>query len=97
MVVLSLALLSLTGSAVAVDSIDSLTQRIEVRRMTVLQVDRVAGAFQCAEHKRWTAVLKSDLRGVEPGDIVRVDRKDGQVARLLVLRTAAEELAGVER
>ena len=93
-VLLGLTSLALTGSALGAVS---LTERAEVRRMTVLAVDRDAGAFLCAEHKRWTPVLRTDLRGVEPGDVVRVERKDGRSTRLMVLRTASEELAGAER
>ena len=93
-VLLGLTSLALTGSALGAVS---LTERVEVRRMTVLAVDRDAGAFLCAEHKRWTPVLRTDLRGVEPGDVVRVERKDGRSTRLMVLRTASEELAGAER
>lgn len=93
-VLLGLASLALTGSALAAVS---LTERLEARRMTVIEVDRDAGAFLCAEHRRWIPVLRTDLQGIEPGDIVRVDRKDGHPTRLMALRTASDGLAGAER
>jgi len=93
-VLLGLASLALSGSALAAVS---LTERIEARRMTVLEVDRDGGAFLCAEHRRWTPVLRTDLKGIEPGDIVRVESKDGHPTRLMALRTAPDDLAGAER
>jgi hypothetical protein len=100
-VLLSLATLALTGSALGAVSF---TERVEARRMTVLEVDRDAGAFFCAEHQRWIPVLRTDLKGIERGDVVRVEQKDGRLTRLMALRTAADGLktasdglAGVER
>ena len=100
-VLLGLATLALTGSALAAVSF---TERVEARRMTVLEVDRDAGAFLCAEHRRWIPVLRTDLKGIEPGDAVRVEQKEGYPTRLMALRTASDGLqtatgglAGVER
>jgi hypothetical protein len=100
-VLLGLATLALTGSALGAVSF---TERVEARRMTVLEVDRDAGAFLCAEHRRWIPVLRTDLKGVEPGDAVRVEQKDGHPTRLMALRTASDGLktasdglAGVDR
>ncbi len=91
---ISLALLALAASGAAAEN---LTDRIQASRMTVLQVDRDTGMFQCAEHKRWTKVSQADLERVSPGDIVRVERQEGTVARITVVRRAAEESISVER
>jgi hypothetical protein len=69
-----------------------LTEQMQQNRMTVVKVDPAAGRFMCAEHLRWTPVAKSDLAAVQPGDIVKVDRNGGAVARLVLLRAAADEL-----
>jgi hypothetical protein len=91
---ISLAAMTLTATVVAASS---LTERLESSRMTVLKVDAQTGRFLCVEHQRWTPVVKADALTVQPGDIVRVTRQDGKPARLLVLRTAAEELASPEK
>ncbi len=90
---IGVAVLSLVAS---VASAETLTDRMQSSRMTVLQVNRETDQFQCVEHRRWTFVSKADLSAVRPGDIVRVDRTGG-TARLVLLRSAAEELAGSER
>jgi hypothetical protein len=72
------------------------TDRLQTDRMTVVRVDHAAGRFECAEHLRWTTVLKADLRGVNPGDIVKVEPAKGKPARIVVLRTAADEIASPE-
>ena len=74
----------------------SLTERVEARRMTILATDPAAGRFQCVEHRHWTAVVASDLRGLNPGDIVRVEPHASGRARLVLLRTAADELGSPE-
>jgi hypothetical protein len=74
----------------------SLTERVEARRMTILTTDPAAGRFQCVEHRHWTAVVASDLRGLHPGDIVRVEPQASGRARLVLLRTAADELSSPE-
>jgi hypothetical protein len=73
-----------------------LTERLQASRMTVLQVDKVAGRFMCVEHYRWTAVDRSNLGSVQPGDIVRVEQANGRPGRLVLLRTAADELTSPE-
>jgi hypothetical protein len=100
-VLLGLTTLALTGSALAAVSY---TERVEARRMTVLEVDRDSGAILCAEHRRWIPVLRTDLKGIEPGDAVRVEQREGHATRLMALRTASDGLrtasdglAGVER
>ena len=73
-----------------------LTERLQSERMTVLKVDRAAGRFQCVEHLSWTAVEKSSLAIVHTGDVVRVDKSAGATARLVLVRTAADELSSPE-
>jgi hypothetical protein len=75
----------------------ALTDRVEARRMTVLKTDIGTGRFLCAEHRHWSAVNKADLRGLQPGDIVRVEPQASGPARLVLLRTAAEELSSPEK
>jgi len=49
------------------------------------------------EHLRWTPVVSADLRGLQPGDVVRVEPQPTGRARLVLLRTAAEEIASPEK
>lgn len=86
---------SMTASAVAVAA--GFTERLQTERMTVLNVDRTSGRFQCAEHRAWTTVGMDSLSGVHQGDIVKLEKATGQRDRLVVVRTASEELASVER
>ena len=79
------AVLSLTAAAAVAEG---LTDRLQATRMTVVKIDREAGKFMCAEHRRWEAVSKAGLSIVHPGDIVRVDRKDGRLPRITVVRRA---------
>src|SRR5262249_55526400 len=65
------------------------TEQLLTGRMTVVSVDQAAGRFLCAEHGRWTATAGDDLKAVHAGDIVRVERAHGGLARVTVLRTAA--------
>jgi hypothetical protein len=74
----------------------ALTDRVEGRRMTVLKTDLGTGRFLCVEHLHWTPVVTSDLRAVQPGDIVRVEPQATGRARLTLLRTAAEEISSPE-
>jgi hypothetical protein len=90
---MSLAVLSL-GSTVAVVQAES--RPMDGHRMTVVRVDLEHGRMLCAEHQRWVRVAKADLQHVLPGDVVRVDRVAGQLPRLVLLRTAADEIASPE-
>jgi hypothetical protein len=74
----------------------NLTERLQGERMTVVGIDQAVGRFLCAEHRRWTPVVKADLRDVRPGDIVRVERATGKPAHIVVVRTATDELASPE-
>jgi hypothetical protein len=73
-----------------------LTERLQTERMRVLKVDQASGQFQCVEHRRWTTATRESLASVGAGDIVRVERIGGHPARLIVLRSAADELASPE-
>src|SRR2546425_8354960 len=44
----------------------------------------------------YTTLFRSDLRGLQPGDVVRVGPQPTGRARLVLLRTAAEEIARSE-
>jgi hypothetical protein len=74
----------------------ALTDRVEARRMTVLKTDVGTGRFLCVEHLHWTPVAKADLSGLQPGDIVRVEPRASGRPRLILLRTAAEEISSPE-
>jgi hypothetical protein len=91
---ISVAVVSLGASAAVAAG---LTERMAAERMTVVQVDRAEGRFLCAEHRRWTRVVKTDVAVLASGDIVTVRRPDGGLPRLTVVRTADEELASPER
>jgi hypothetical protein len=83
-----------TGSAMAAQT---LFDRTQSGRMTVLRLDLNGSRFMCAEHRRWTTVARADLAGVHPGDIVRVTRQDPHPAHIVVVRTAADELSSPEK
>ena len=91
---ISAAVVSLGASAALAAG---LTEQMASERMTVVQVDRAQGRFLCAEHRRWTAIAKTDVAVLASGDIVSVHRAQSGPARVTVVRTAAEELASPER
>jgi len=93
---IGVTILCLATAAVAGAS-GGLTDLMQTSRMTVVKVDAGTGAFLCAEHGKWTAVSRGDLAGVTAGDIVRVDRRPGAVARIAVVRVASDELTSPER
>ena len=74
----------------------SLSERVDAHRMTILKTDLAAGRFLCVEHLRWTPAVKTDLRGLQQGDIVRVEPQASGPVRLVRLRTAADELSSPE-
>jgi hypothetical protein len=89
----SVVVAAMTGSV----AVAGITERLQTDRMTVLNVDRTSGSFQCVEHRTWTPVSKDSLAGVAQGDIVRVEKAPGQRARLVVVRTASDELSSMEQ
>jgi hypothetical protein len=91
---ISVVVASLGASAAMAASV---TDRLEANRMTVAQIDRAAAKFKCIEHQRWTAIDRADAATVRPGDIVRVVRTEGKPVRLVVVRTAADELSSPEK
>ena len=96
---LSISLVALTFTATiaaATAAASGLSERLQSSRMTVLKVDTTSGRFLCVEHLKWTPVAKPDLQGLGAGDIVRVDTRPGAPTRLVLLRSAAEELASPE-
>jgi len=82
-----------TSAAVAA----SLTEQMAMDRMTVLKVDRVHARFLCAEHRHWTWISKGDVARLTTGDIVSLDRQQGRLPRVNVVRRAADELASPEK
>jgi hypothetical protein len=65
--------------------------------MTVVQVDRAKAKLLCAEHRRWISVAPADMSALAAGDIITVERREGRVAKVRVVRTAADELSSPER
>jgi acetylglutamate kinase len=88
---LAVVAMAVSGAAAA-----TLTERLQTERMTVIGLDHAAGRFQCAEHRRWTQVLKADLRNVHLGDIVRVEHPAGKPTHIVVVRAAEDELMSPE-
>jgi len=86
-----------TAISATVVAASSLTERLDTQRMTVLKTDLSTGRFLCVEHRHWTPVVKSDLRGLQAGDIVRVEPQANGRAHLVLLRTAADELGSPEK
>ena len=82
-----------TSAAIAA----SLTEQMAMDRMTVLKVDRVHARFLCAEHRHWTWISKGDVARLTTGDIVSLDRQQGRLPRVNVVRRAADELASPEK
>jgi hypothetical protein len=74
-----------------------LTDRLQAERMTVLRVDITKSRFLCAEHRAWLTVARADVAALASGDIVSVEQRDGRVAKVKVVRAAADELASPER
>jgi hypothetical protein len=90
---IGVGIVALATSAVAA----GLTEQLQADRMTVVQVDRTRAKFLCAEHRNWTAVPPADVPALSVGDIVAVERSQGRVAKVRVVRTAADELSSPER
>jgi hypothetical protein len=73
-----------------------LTEQLQRERMTVVKVDAVGGRFRCAEHGRWMRVSPAHAPTLGIGDIVTLQRREGQLPRVTVVRTAASELTSPE-
>jgi hypothetical protein len=90
---ISVGCLGIATSALAA----GFTERLQTDRMTVAQIDQARARFLCAEHRRWNPVPTEDLIGLGAGDIVMIERLEGRVAKVRVVRTAAEEMGSPER
>jgi hypothetical protein len=91
--VLSINLVALT-MAVSAAGAESLTDRLQTGRMTVLEVNTNTRQFLCIEHKRWTSL--PDGERVAAGDIVKVEASNGRVQRVIKLRKASDQVASPE-
>jgi hypothetical protein len=93
--VVSIGLVGL-GLSVSVAGGESLSDRLQAGRMTVLEVNAKTGQFRCLEHKRWTSVPNGELSVLGAGDIVKVETGNGGVHRVIKLRGASDDLASPE-
>jgi hypothetical protein len=90
-------ILTLTGAASSAATVESLTEQVHRSRVRVVKVDRATGKVLCADSGRWLVVARQDLDRVQPGDIVRLERgPNGAPPRVVVVRTAAQELSSPE-
>jgi hypothetical protein len=80
--------------AVSAAGAESLTDRLQTGRMTVLKMDANTQQFLCVEHQRWTSVPNGARFAA--GDIVKVERFNGRVERIIKLRDASDALASPE-
>jgi hypothetical protein len=97
------------GSAVAPDH-KSLTAAIQTGRMTVLKVNREAnqivslnseGRVRVTGVSNNTMVVTEDKKAADlallnPGDLIQLEPRDGQIQRILVLRRAWQETTSPE-
>jgi hypothetical protein len=88
----------------------SFTDWLQQQRYTVVEVDPVAGRLRLREHggacrdlscQAETVVVgddgqRSELDGLNPGDIVRMDAAAGRAERIVVVRRVWEELTSPE-
>src|SRR5919106_1012382 len=68
-----------------------LTDRLQAERMTVVRVDHTKSRFLCAEHRAWLTVARADVATLATGDIVTVEPRNGRLAKVKVVRHAADE------
>lgn len=85
----------------------SLTDELAANRMTVVEVDKAAGAvlLRNSASTNWLQaqgatiiaphVTKRDFGLLHAGDIVRL-RRDGEAVTIIILRTAADEVGSLE-
>ncbi len=106
---LALATVLLAGPAFA----QSLADLLQVHRMTVLEVKKEAGQIYCLEANGLKVVelangaetplvvtdttRKADLSLLRPGDLVKVEMKNGLAHRIIVLRRGADKIASPEK
>ncbi len=106
---ITLAALVLAGPAFA----QSLTDLLQTQRMTVLEVKKEAGRIYCLEADGLRVVefgngapmplvvtdtvQKGDLSLLRPGDVIKVESRNGRAHRITVLRRAADEIASPEQ
>ena len=88
-------------------SAGSLTDELQTNRMTVVEVDKAAGAvlLRNSVSTSWLQAqgatiiaphaTKRDFGLLHTGDIVRV-RRDGGALTIIILRTAADEVGSLE-
>ena len=104
---MTLAALLLAGPTFA----QSLTDLVQTHRMTVLEVKKDAGQIYCLAADGLRVVTfpngntplvvtdteqRADLGLLKPGDLIKVEAKDGQVSKIIVLRRGADETASPE-
>lgn len=90
---ISVVALSLAASAALAAGF---TERMQSERMTVAKVDQTGHRFFCTEHQQWTRVSKADAAALGAGDIISVDARPGELVKVRVVRTAAEEMGSPE-
>jgi hypothetical protein len=91
--VVSINLVAL-AMAVSAAGAESLTERLQTGRMTVLELNTNTRQFLCVEHKRWISVPNGER--IAAGDIVKVEALNGRVVRVIKLRDASDQLASPE-
>ncbi len=87
----------------------SLTDLIQKSRLTVVSVDKEAGRLRVRDDAEMCTDLtcqgalvvtgeesKADLGLINPGDIIKVEAKDGRPEKIVVVRRAWEEYASPE-
>ena len=87
----------------------SLTDLLQKSRLTVVDVDKAAGRLRVRDDADLCSDLscqgslvvtegesKADLGLINPGDIIKVESKDGRAEKIVVLRRAWEEFGSPE-
>ena len=87
----------------------SLTDLIQKSRLTVVEVDKAAGRLRVRDDAEMCTDLscqgslviteeesKADLGLINPGDIIKVESKDGRAEKIVVVRRAWDEFASPE-
>ncbi len=87
----------------------SLTDLLQKSRLTVVSVDKAAGRLRVRDDADLCSDLscqgslvvtegesKADLGLINPGDIIKVESKDGRAEKIVVVRRAWEEFGSPE-